>query len=172
MLVEAGGMVMGRLSDKDSRILVVDDDKEVADMMVTFLTRVGYHASAAYGGKEGVARFLEGDYQLVLLDLKMPDMDGLEALEIFKATQPQVAVIMVTGAGTIESAVASIKAGAYDFITKPLDFKSLEMVVERALERHGLIKQRGIFRGLAIALLISVPLWLVLGILLARLVFN
>ena len=81
-------------------------------------------------------------------------------------------VLMIDGQGTIETAVAAIKAGAYDFITKPVDLKTMEVIVNRALERHHLFRKLSIFRGLTLALLISVPIWLILGIILAKLVLK
>jgi DNA-binding response OmpR family regulator len=76
-------------------------------------------------------------------------------------------VIVITGYGTIESAVRAIKNGAYDFIPKPFKLDELEVIIKRALERHTLFRQLGIFRGLTLALIISVPFWLILGIVLA-----
>jgi len=159
-------------TDQDARILVVDDDKGVADTLVEYLVKLGYQATAAYGGREGLTRLEQGDFQLVILDLKMPDMDGLEVLQAIKAAGSRAVVLMITGYGTVETAVAAIKAGAYDFIEKPVDFKTLEVIVSRALERHTLFRQLGVFRGLTVALIISVPVWLILGIVLAKLLLK
>jgi len=159
-------------TDQDARILVVDDDQGIADTMVEFLTKLGYKATAAYGGREGLNRLEQGDFQLVILDLKMPDMDGLEVLQAIKASGSRAVVLMITGYGTVETAVAAIKAGAYDFIEKPVDFKTLEVIVSRALERHTLFRELGVFRGLTVALIISVPVWLILGIILAKLLLK
>lgn len=154
---------------KDAKILVVDDDREVADMVKDFLSDLGYSVTKAYGGREALARFQEGDFQLVITDLKMPEIDGVELLETIKKIDNKVAFIVVTGYGTIESAVKAIKAGAYDFIEKPLRMEQLRIIVERALERYSLARQLGIFKGLTLALLVSIPLWLVLGIVLVLL---
>ncbi len=152
----------------DARILVIDDDKELADMLVDYLTRLGYETVAASSGREGLEIHENSDLALVLLDLNMPGMSGLQVLEKIKEQNKQITVVMITGFGTIESAVAAIKAGAYDFITKPFELKNLEVVVDRAMERYTLMKQRSVFRGVAIALLLSIPIWLVLGIVIAR----
>jgi DNA-binding NtrC family response regulator len=80
-------------------------------------------------------------------------------------------VVVITGFGTIESAVQAIKNGAYDYITKPVKLEELDIVVDRALEKRGLVKQLDFFRGLTLAVLISIPLWLILGIILASKVF-
>lgn len=159
-------------AEKDMRILVVDDDKDLADMLVEFLTKLGYQAAAAYGGREGLARFEQGDFQLVILDLQMPDMDGMALLQAIKTIDRRAVALMITGFGTVETAVAAIKAGAYDFIQKPVDLKTLDVIISRALERHTLSRQLGIFRGLTVALVISVPVWLILGIILAKILLK
>jgi len=153
---------------KGAKILVVDDQPIVADTLVEIMSRSGYSATAAYGGMEGVKRFQEGDYQLVITDLKMPDVDGMDLLKTIQGIDNKVPVIVNTGYGTIKKAVEAIKSGAYDFVEKPVDRDKLEIIVERALERHNLFTQLGIFRGLTLALTISIPLWLILGIILAQ----
>ncbi len=154
---------------KEARILVVDDDKSPADDLVEYLTKSGYQASAAYGGKEGLYMFEQGDFQVVITDLKMPEMDGMELMEVIKALDRRIVVIFIAGHGTIESAVTAIKKGAYDYIPKPFKMEELEIIIKRALERHTLLSQLGIFRGLTLALIISVPFWLILAIVLALL---
>ena len=152
---------------KEVKILVVDDDKQLADMLVSYLSKLGYQAVAAYGGREALDRFDQEDFQLLITDLRMPEMDGIELLETVKALDSRVCVMVITGYGTVESAVEAIKKGAYDFIPKPFKLEELEVVINRALDRHTLFRQLGVFRGLTLALLISVPFWLVLGIILS-----
>lgn len=86
--------------------------------------------------------------------------------------KPANRVLVITGYGTIESAVTAIKKGAYDFIPKPFKMNELEMVIGRALERHTLFRQLGVFRGLGIGLMISVPGWMVLSIFHRLLAWN
>ncbi len=148
-------------------ILVVDDDKGLADILVEYLSQLGYSATAAYGGREGLSRVEEGNFQIVITDLMMPELDGMELLETVTMLDSRAIVMVITGYGTIESAVEAIKKGAYDFIPKPFKLEELEIIVKRALERHSLFRQIGLFRGLTLALIISVPLWLILGIVLA-----
>ena len=151
----------------DANILIVEDDKVLADNLVEYLSKLGYQASPAYGGREGLTMFEQGDFQLVITDLKMPEMDGMELLDSVSRLDSRVGVMVITGYGTIESAVDAIKKGAYDFIPKPFKLEELEVIIRRALERHTLLRQLGLFRGLTLALIISVPFWLVLGIVLA-----
>ena len=159
---------MGAKGKRDIKILVVDDQQDVADTVVEIMNRAGYSATAAYGGMAGVKQFQERDYQLVITDLKMPEVNGMDLLKSVKAIDGRVPVIVLTGYGTVKNAVDAIKSGAYDFIEKPLEREKLTIVVERALERHSLFRQLGVFRGLTLALAISIPFWLVLGIVLAR----
>lgn len=156
----------------DARILVIDDDRELADMLVDYLTRLGYETTAAYSGIEGLEIHETSDLALVLLDLNMPGMSGLDVLKRIKEKDKQITVVMITGFGTIETAVEAIRSGAYDFITKPFELKNLDVVVDRALERYALMKQRSVFRGVAISLLFSIPIWLILGIIIARWFFK
>lgn len=155
------------MEKQKARILVVDDDKHLADNLVEYLLKLGYQATAAYGGREAVSRFEKESFHLVITDLMMPEMSGLEVLEAVKSLDSRVIVLVITGYGTIESAVAAIKKGAYDFIPKPFKMNELEVVIGRALERHALFRQLGVFRGLSIGLMISVPFWMVLGIVMA-----
>ncbi len=159
-------------TDKNVRILVIDDDQHLADMLLEFLVKQGYQTFAAYNGREGLVQFEQGDFQLVILDLKLPDMDGLEVLASIKALDSRAVVLIITGYGTIESSVTAVKKGAYDFIPKPINLEALELVISRALEKHTLFKQLGIFRGLTLALIISVPVWLILGIILAKILLK
>ncbi len=159
------------MTDKESRILIVDDDKEFAEGLAEHMREFGYLANVAYEGREGLDKFRAGDFHVVLTDLQMPIMDGMELLHEIKKLDNRSVVVVITGFGTIESAVQAIKNGAYDYITKPVKLEELDIVVDRALEKRGLVKQLDFFRGLTLAVLISIPLWLILGIILASKVF-
>jgi len=151
---------------KRAKILVVDDDEELTNTLADYLAKQGYSVTKAYDGREALARLREVDFHMVVTDLKMPEIDGIELLQMVKEINPKVAVVVITGYGTVESAVQAIKLGAYDFIQKPLRLNELQVVIERALDRVTLARQLGIFKGLTLALLISIPFWLVLGIVL------
>ena len=154
-------------ADYKSRILVVDDDRDLANLLAEYLCRHGYDAVAEYGGKEGLERFKQGDFQLVITDLMMPEMNGMELMDAVKAVDKKVVVVVITGYGTIDAAVEAIQKGAYDFISKPFEYPALQLIINRALERHSLFRRLGMFRGLTLALILSVPFWLILGIVLA-----
>jgi DNA-binding NtrC family response regulator len=121
---------------RKERILVVDDDAQIADLMMDYLNRIGYDAVAAYGGSDGLNRFRDGDFQMVVTDMKMPDMDGVTLLEAVKAIRSDVIVIIVTAYSTIDAAVDAIKLGAFDFISKPFDLGALKEIVDRGFEKQ------------------------------------
>ena len=151
---------------REPRILVVDDDKMLTDNLVEFLNKLGYQALPAYDGMEGLSTFKQGDFPVIITDLKMPEMDGMELLEEMKKLDNDVIVIILTGFGTIESAVKAIKGGAYDYITKPIKFDEIEIVVNRAMEKHTIFRQLRMFRGVFLFFLFTIPLWILLGVLL------
>ena len=159
------------MADQETRILIVDDDQEFADSLAEHMSELGHSVKVAYDGQQGLDQFRTGDFHLVLTDLQMPGMDGIALLHEIKGLDHRCVVVLITGFGTVESAVKAIKEGAYDFITKPLKFDQVDVVVHRALEKRHLVKQLDFFRGLTLAVIISVPLWLVLGIILASKIF-
>ena len=97
----------------------------------------------------------------------MNALTGMELLDAVKELDGRVIVMVITGYGSIESAVDALKKGAYDYIPKPFQMEELEVIVNRALERHTIFRQLGVFRGLTLALIISIPFWLILGVILA-----
>ena len=123
-------------SNRKGRILVVDDDAQVVELVVDYLNRIGYDTVAAYGGNDGLNRFRNGDFQMVITDMKMPDMDGVELLETVKAIKSDIIVIIITAYSTIDAAVDAIKLGAFDFISKPFDMGALKEIVDRAFEQQ------------------------------------
>ncbi|MGA6924874.1 MAG: sigma 54-interacting transcriptional regulator [Desulfosarcina sp.] len=122
-----------------SRILVIDDEEIVRDSISTFLADSGFVVHQAKDGREGIDQLREIDPDVVLLDLRMPRMDGLEVLEAIAGRLDQVPVIVVTGAGVLQDAVTALRLGAFDFVTKPIvDMAVLEHAVKRALEHSRL----------------------------------
>ncbi len=156
------------LTNNVGRILIIDDNRDFADTLKTQLAELGYEACAVYGGSQGVEAYLAGDYALVITDLSMPGLDGMDVLEAILAQDPKATILMVTGYGTIENAVKAIKLGAFDFIPKPFKLTELEVIIRRALDRKDLQRQFGVFRGLAWGLGICIPIWIALGYFLYR----
>ena len=119
-------------------ILIVDDEESVRNTLAGVMRDEGYEVVSAASGKEGISALNEIQPSLVLLDIAMPGMDGIEALRQFKEMRPDMPVIMVTGHGTIETAVKTTKMGAYDFIEKPTGLPQLTLVVKHGLEESRL----------------------------------
>jgi two-component system, NtrC family, nitrogen regulation response regulator NtrX len=129
-----------------AHILVIDDERSIRNSLKDVLEYEKHNIDVAEDGIEGLALFEKGTYDLVLCDIKMPKMDGLEVLQkIFEVTS-DVQVIMISGHGNIETAVDAIKKGAYDFIEKPLDLNRLLITVKNALDKTKLITQTTVLK--------------------------
>jgi two-component system response regulator HydG len=124
-------------SDKP-RILVVDDDPNHAEMVAEGLERTGYQTSVATSGTEGVNLIHDREFDLVVTDLVMRDVDGMRILQEAHHKDPEIEVILLTGHGTIESAVEAMQKGAYTYLGKPTNLDALRIQVRKALEKQGL----------------------------------
>lgn len=122
-----------------AKILVIDDEKSIRNTLKDILEYEKYQVDLAEDGPVGLELFNQNSFDIVLCDIKMPDMDGLEVLAKITDTNPGVPVIMISGHGNIDTAVDSIKKGAYDFIEKPLDLNRLLVTIKNALERSNLV---------------------------------
>lgn len=123
------------------RILVVDDDRIILDSLSEFLSLEGYDVRGASGFQEAVRLLERESFQLVITDVNMPEVDGFELLRVIKSRFPELVVIIITGYGTIESAVEAIKMGAYDYLTKPIIDDEIRLVVDRAMKQQSLIQE-------------------------------
>lgn len=122
-------------------ILIVEDDPKVGESIRLLLKKRGYETLLASNGKEALPLFRQEMVDLVITDLLMPKMDGIEFLEAVKSLRPETEVIVISAQGTIEKAVQAMKLGAFDFIEKPINPRVISLVVERALEKQTLIFQ-------------------------------
>lgn len=122
-------------------ILVVDDDENVRWVTQTQLEDAGYRVTEVPSGEAALAVLEKERPSLVLTDLRMPGISGIELLERIRAQEPELPVVLMTAYGTIQSAVQAVKAGAYDYLTKPIDSEELLLVVSRALERQKLVDE-------------------------------
>jgi DNA-binding NtrC family response regulator len=122
-------------------ILVVDDDENLRWVTQTQLEDAGYNVITVANGEAALAAVEKERPSLVLTDLKMPGISGIELLERIRAQEPEMPVILMTAFGTIQSAVHAVKAGAYDYLTKPIDPEELLIVIGRALERQKLVEE-------------------------------
>jgi len=120
------------------RVLMVEDEREMRAMLEKGLTRRGYTPVALASADEALTRLASEDFDVVLTDLRMPGMDGLALCERIVLNRPDIPVVVVTAFGSLETAVAAIRAGAYDFVTKPIDVDALALVLERAVQHRAL----------------------------------
>ncbi|MBN1103993.1 MAG: response regulator [Deltaproteobacteria bacterium] len=118
-----------------TRVLLVDDEKDFVEMLSLRLNEAGERVTPAYSGKECLEVLGSREVDVVILDIKMPGMDGIETLREIKRRTPLVEVIMLTGHGTTESAVQGMKLGAYDYLLKPAEFEDLRTKLEGARRR-------------------------------------
>jgi two-component system nitrogen regulation response regulator NtrX len=121
------------------KILVIDDEKPIRDALHNILTAEQYQVDIVENGKKGLEMLAENDYDVVLCDIKMPGMDGLEVMSKANQTQPEVPFILISGHGTIEIAVEAVRKGAYDFISKPPDLNRLLITIRNAVEKNNLV---------------------------------
>lgn len=131
---------------KDLHILIVEDGQSQREMLRDFLIKEGHTIAEAENGEKAVQSILKGHFDMILLDYKMPGMDGMEVLKKVKMINPEVDVVIITAYGTIETAVEAMKAGAIDYITKPIDFEELLILLNRVSERRVLLRENEILR--------------------------
>ncbi|HDR90425.1 MAG TPA: sigma-54-dependent Fis family transcriptional regulator [Bacteroidetes bacterium] len=124
-----------------SKILVIDDEKSIRNTLKDVLEYEKYEVDLSPDGQDGIEKFRNNRYDVVLCDIKMPNMDGIEVLEEIFGISNDVPVIMISGHGNIDTAVEAIKKGAYDFIEKPLDLNRLLITIRNALDRSTLISE-------------------------------
>src|SRR3990172_3318639 len=128
------------MSDRKS-ILLIDDDDSLRRVVEYTLREEGYDVVTAAAGREGLQLFQDRSVDLVLTDVRMPEMDGVDLLARLKAIQPELPVVMLTAHGTITSAVEAMKLGAFDYLTKPFDRERLKAVVRKALDMAALARE-------------------------------
>jgi DNA-binding NtrC family response regulator len=126
--------------DKQAFLTLVADDDEIArDVITTLLSREGYVVTAVNDGLEAINRLKTGEFHLVITDLNMPGADGLEVLKYAVRSSPDIAVVILTAYGTLDTTLQAIKEGAYDYLTKPFKTQEITVLVERAWQRARLI---------------------------------
>jgi two-component system response regulator AtoC len=119
-----------------AKVLVVEDESNLRKVLATMLRRTGYDVTVAEDGEQGLAELNKNGADIVVTDLVMPKLGGLELLKAVNASQPDVPVIIITAHGTVDSAVEAIKLGAFDYITKPFDQTELQAVIAKAAKTH------------------------------------
>jgi DNA-binding NtrC family response regulator len=127
---------------KTRPVLIVDDEKNIRLTVSQSLESIGLDTDTAMNGEEALAKLKANDYSLILLDLKMPGMDGMQVLRRIREVRPEVRVIVITAYGTVESAVEAMKLGTVDFVQKPFASEEIRALVSRVLRRDQLDGQK------------------------------
>ena len=128
------------------RVVVIDDEVNAAAALEKLLQEDGYEVSAANDARTGLSLLEKIDPEIVLTDLRMPGMDGLELLTKVKQLRPETMVILMTAYGTVKTAVRAMKLGAEDYVAKPIDFEELEVILQRVLEKRRLLEEMRVLR--------------------------
>ncbi len=129
-----------------AKILVIDDERSIRNTLKEVLEYENHEIDTAVDGPEGIEMFAKGKYELVLCDIKMPNMDGIEVLEKLIDMPGNAPIVMISGHGNIDTAVEAIKKGAFDFIEKPLDLNRLLITIRNALERKDLVTETQVLK--------------------------
>jgi len=127
-------------------ILIIDDEKAIRKTLTEILSFEGYKLDEASDGEEGLKKFKEKTFDLVLCDIKMPKLDGIEFLQKAGEINPDIPIIMISGHGNIETAVEAVKKGAYDYISKPPDLNRLLITIRNAMERTSLVTETKVLK--------------------------
>ena len=134
------------MSQEKLSILIVDDEQVVRDSLVHWFTEEGYEVEASESASDALSKLASREIDLVIADIRMPGIDGIELLEKIKTEQLDAGVIVMTGYASVETAVRALKHGAFDYITKPFDPDDLSVVVRNALEQHKLKRENRLLR--------------------------
>ncbi len=127
-------------------ILIIDDERSIRNVLKDILANEGFTVEEATDGEEGLQKFQSGNFDVILCDIKMPRIDGIEFLQKVMATGTEVPVIMISGHGNIETAVDAVKKGAFDYIAKPPDLNRLLITIRNALDKTVLVKETKILK--------------------------
>lgn len=127
-------------------ILIIDDEKSIRKTLTEILSFEGYKIEEAADGEEGLKKFKEKTFDLVLCDIKMPKLDGIEFLQKAGEINPDVPIIMISGHGNIETAVEAVKKGAYDYISKPPDLNRLLITIRNAMDKGSLVTETKVLK--------------------------
>lgn len=130
------------MSTSDADILFVDDDRAILELVREYLTEVGYRVEVVDNGMQALERIKAQPYAIVFTDIKMPDIDGLDLLSAIKEYRPETEVIIVTGHGSMESAIKAMKFGSYDYLQKPFKLNVLKIIIDRILDAKKLKQEK------------------------------
>lgn len=129
-----------------AKILIIDDEKSIRKTLREILEYEKYQVDEAVDGIEGLTLIEKNKYDIVLCDIKMPKMDGIEVLDKINASSSDIPVVMISGHGNIETAVEAVKKGAFDFIAKPLDLNRLLVTIRNAMDKSTLVTETKVLK--------------------------
>lgn len=127
-------------------ILIIDDEKAIRKALMEILSSEGYKTEEAADGEDGLKKFKERTFDVVLCDIKMPKLDGIEFLQKAGETNPDVPIIMISGHGNIETAVDAVKKGAFDYISKPPDLNKMLITIRNAMDKSSLVTETKVLK--------------------------
>lgn len=130
-----------------NKALVIDDDKTVLELMKFQLEAEGFNVTTADRGTKGLGFVEEDEFDIILTDLNLPDVNGIEMVRRCKEFSPNTEIIMVTGFGSVEKAIEATKAGAFYYVEKPVEFEELLILIEKAVDRKNRLKKSKSFAG-------------------------
>lgn len=148
------------------RVLVVDDDRGVREALAEYLETLEYSVATAEDGQDALKKYHQSEVDIILADLIMPNMDGMEFLKRVREINDDVIFLMVTGHPSIGTAVGAVGLGADDYLTKPFHLEEVKTRIAKAVEKRKLKSRLKTSQGLVWGLMLSIPLWLLLGIIL------
>ena len=160
---------MAKYKKQKKRVLVVDDEEGLRLILTEYLNEFGYEVVCAVNGQEAMQKYESGRFDIVLSDLVMNPMGGLELLGEIRKVDPEAVFIMMTGYPSLNSAMEAMKRGARDYITKPFNIDEIRLKIDRVFLERSLKGRLKNVQGVIWALVFSIPVWLILGIVLARL---
>jgi len=128
------------MSKERTRILIVDDEEIVRESLSAWLEKDGYTLATAPDGETALARIRKERWSLLLVDLKMPGIDGLQVLEESRKVQPDAVAVIMTAYATVDTAVAAMKIGAYDYLVKPFDPEELSLMIQKIVTQQALVR--------------------------------
>jgi len=132
------------MKSNSKKILIVDDDQEMGEILADILDYSGYNVQWIGNGAEALQIIKKSNFNLILLDLLLPDTNGIDVLKEISQLKPETIVIMISGHGTIQSAIKAVRLGAYDWLEKPLEHERVLITIENALEKQTLLKHNAI----------------------------
>ena len=126
-----------------ARLVIIDDEASILELMTKYCRSLGHEVTGCQSGTEGLAAVRKIRPEVVVVDLKLGDVDGLEIIKICRSEVPSAAVIMITGHGSVETAVEAMRLGAFDYLSKPFDLPDLQRAIDTAgIDNHDLVAKR------------------------------